>query len=116
MSTNPDFPVLLNVSIDESQTHCNVTADIRGFRASSVYVRAWQDSLVVEMQVSDEVNHNYYLGEPEIDITKRIIPLGFEVKQSKVLTHYRDGKLKISVAKNTATKIPAYKVSSFQAA
>jgi len=116
MSTNPDFPVLLNVTLDESENHCDVNADIRGFRASSVHVSAWQDSLIVEMRVEDDSVKSYYLGEAEPKVTRRLIPLGFEINQSKVLTHNLDGKLKISVAKRTGTKLPAFESSSSQAA
>ena len=104
MSTNPDFPVLLNVTLNESEEHCDVTADIRGFRANCVNVSAWQDSLVVEMHTPDESGHSYYLGESDPKVIRRIIPLGFRVDASQLLTHFKDGRLKVYVAKLFSTK------------
>ena len=85
MSTNPDFPVLLNVTLNESNDYCDVTADIRGFRANCVSVSAWQDSLIVEMKTEDESNQSYYLGEAEPKLIRRLIPLGFQVDASQIL-------------------------------
>ncbi|MFK7857361.1 MAG: Hsp20/alpha crystallin family protein [Granulosicoccus sp.] len=102
MSTNPKFPVLLNVTVAETDNHCSVKADIKGFRAKNVRVIPWEDSLIVEMRTEDEPAHSYYLGELEPKSSKRVIPLGFEIKANSVMTHYQSGKLRISVAKRSS--------------
>lgn len=103
MSTNPEFPVLLNVTLNETADHCDVIADIGRFRANSVNVSAWQDSLIVEMQIDDESEYSYYLGEAEPKVARRIIPLGFQIDKSQLLTHYKGGKLMVYVAKLDST-------------
>jgi len=100
MSTNAQFPVLLNVTIAETDDHCTVKADITGFRAKNVRVTPWDDSLIVEMTCEDRPLQSYYLGEPEPEAFKRVIPLGFKVRTDSVMTHYQSGKLKIGVAKS----------------
>ncbi|MFK7892076.1 MAG: Hsp20 family protein [Granulosicoccus sp.] len=99
MSTDAKFPVLLNVNISETDNHCDIKADITGFHARNVNVTPWEDSLVVEMQGDDVPGQSYYLGEVEPECFRRIIPLGFQVNDGKVITHYQDGKLNINVAK-----------------
>lgn len=101
MSTNPQFPVLLNVTLHEGEYHCDVKADITGFRAQSVRVTAWDDSLVVDMLTESQPTENYYLGEMEPTNVRRIIPLGFAVEPSKIISHYNDGKLSLNVMKKT---------------
>lgn len=99
MSSKTEFPVLLNVKIAETEDHCNVRADITGFRAKNVRVTSWQDSLVVEMRREDRPAQSYYLGEVDPEIYKRVIPLGFEINGDTIMTHYQSGKLSIGVAK-----------------
>jgi HSP20 family molecular chaperone IbpA len=99
MSTSSQFPVLLNVTVNERDNHCDIKADITGFRAKNVCVSSWEDSLIVEMQAEDKPGQSYYLGEVEPEVYRRVIPLGFAIKADKFMTHYQDGKLTISVAK-----------------
>lgn len=111
MSTNSQFPVLLNVTIAEKENHCSVKADIRGFRARNVRVTTWEDSIIVEMRKEDEPLQSYYLGEAEPEIYRRLIPLGFEINPASVMTHYQGGKLEISMAKRIM-KVPQSRISA----
>ena len=99
MSLIPEFPVLLNVNLIETEDHCDVVAEIKRFRARSVNVSAWQDTLVVEMQVDNDSEGSYYLGEADPKLVRRLIPLNFQVDPSQVLTHFKGGVLKVYVAK-----------------
>ncbi len=106
MSKNNQFPVLLNVKLNDSENHCHVKADITGFRASSVRVTPWDDSLIIEMRTEHEPDQSYYLGEVEPSSFRRVLPLGFPVDEKDIMTHYQYGKLDISIAKRT-TGTPA---------
>jgi len=99
MSLIPEFPVLLNVTLTENEDHCDLVADIRRFRARSVNVSVWQDSLVVEMQVDNDSVGSYYLGESDPKLVRRLIPLNFQVDPNQVLTHFKSGVLKVYVSK-----------------
>lgn len=99
MSTNPQFPVLLNVSMSEGDEHCDIRADITGFRAKYVRVTPWEDSLVVEMEVQQAPPQSYYMGEMDLQTVQRIIPLSFEADPKSVITHFMDGKLDVFVTK-----------------
>lgn len=99
MSTNANFPVLLNVKLTHGNDHCHVKADITGFRANSVRVTPHDDSLIIEMKSAHEPDQSYYMGEVEPTSFRRIVPLGFPVEHQDILTHYQYGKLDISVAR-----------------
>jgi len=102
MSTNPQFPVLLNVTFSESDRHCDIKADITGFRAKEVRVTTWDDSLVVEMDTENESPQSFYLGESDPVRLRRIIPLGFKADSNRIMTHYQGGKLDINVMKQVS--------------
>lgn len=114
MSTNEDFPVLLNVTLTHGDDHCQVKADITGFRANSVRVTPHDDSLIIEMKSSHAPDQSYYMGEVEPTSYRRIVPLGFSVEDQNILTHYQYGKLDISVTKrdncvsNTGSRQASY--------
>jgi HSP20 family molecular chaperone IbpA len=99
MSTNSKFPVLLNVTKIEGNNHCDIKADITGFRVQDVSVTAWEDCLIVEMQSRQEPGQSYYLGAVEPESYRRVIPLGFQINAHDVRTHYQNGKLSINVTK-----------------
>jgi len=106
MTTNAQFPVLLNYAINESENHCDIKADITGFRAKNVRVSCQEDSLIIDMQTDHESPKSYYMGEVEYENFRRQIPLGFPVNGNQVLTHYLNGKLSISVTKLKENVIP----------
>ncbi len=99
MSTNSQFPVLLSVTISESDSAYEIHADITGFHADDVTVTAWEDSLIIEMQSKHEENQSYYLGEFEPESYRRVIPLGFQLCQDRIESRYNNGTLTINVAK-----------------
>jgi len=99
MSTRHQFPVLLSVDISETENTYLIEADITGFRAENVNVKPWQDSLIIEMHTGQEQTESYYLGEPQPEYYRRVIPLGFRISNKCFETQYIAGNLKIYVRK-----------------
>ncbi|MFK8081201.1 MAG: Hsp20/alpha crystallin family protein [Granulosicoccus sp.] len=106
MSTRNQFPVLINVDITETIDSYLIEADIAGFRAENVKVSSWQDTLVIEMQTTQESSQSYYLGELESECYRRVIPLGFNIKDNNIHTKYSTGTLSIFVDKPDMKKNP----------
>lgn len=99
MSTKSQFPVLLGVEITEGENACEICADITGFHADNVSVTALENTLIIEMTSRHEPGQSYYLGELEAEGYRRVIPLGFEVEDQSIMTHFNNGKLDILVHK-----------------
>lgn len=99
MSIKSQFPVLLSVSISESDSAYQIHADVKEFNAENVTVSTWEDTLVIEMQASHAKNQSYYLGEPEYTNYRRLIPLGFPLCQDRIDSQFNKGTLTINVTK-----------------
>jgi len=93
--------VLLSVDIAETESTFLIDADITGFRADSVNVTPWQDSLIIEMETGHDPGQSYYLGELESEYYRRVIPLGFGISEASIDTRYDcdNGNLKVWVKK-----------------
>ena len=105
MSTQSQFPVLLNVDIVENESAYSIEANITRFQAQNVRVSSWEDSLIIEMQTCYESNQtSFYMGELELETYRRVIPLGFDLSGIDIHTAYRDNKLTIGVSKPTRSK------------
>ncbi len=99
MSTKSQFPVLLNVTISEGDSAYEIYADVSDFDAESVSVSAWEDTLIIDMQSRHENHPSHGSGALETTSHRRVVPLGFQLRQDRIESNYNNGTVIINVDK-----------------
>lgn len=108
--TGPSFPA---IDLIETQDALEISAEVPGVKEDDLDVTIAGDTLVLKGEKSaehEEKENNYHMVERRYGTFRRHIPLGFAPDDGAVKAEFKDGILKLRIAKPANAKEDVQKI------
>ncbi|MCE8005956.1 Hsp20/alpha crystallin family protein [Aestuariivita sp.] len=105
-----DFPA---IDVAETDDAIEITAEVPGMEEDDLDVSVAGGVLTLKGEKSsdrEESDKDYYLVERRYGAFRRQVPLGFAPEDGAVTAEFRDGLLKLTIAKPAETKAAVQKI------
>ena len=101
------LPVIPSVEVSETEDEVQVTAELPGMTEKDIEVALEDDTLILrgeKKQEHEEKKRNYHMVERSYGEFHRALPLPAGVDPNKVKAKFKDGVLKVTLAKTPQAK------------